>query len=150
MKDSIIFRKNGKGDDFAVFRIGENELTNKLPGDVNGFFSLSFREVFPGEEVRLISYGADRDPGEEYKTYTQQTSHSSIFEVEETYLTYQADTWGGSSGAPILDEDDLIIGIHTHGDCDVDGGRNSGTNIHNKKEFKEAVIKCLKWEFNNL
>ncbi len=150
IQESIIYRENGKGDDFAVFRIGKNGLTNEFPGDTNGFFSISFREVFPGEQIRLISYGADRDAGEEYKTYTQQTSYSSIFESEETYLTYQADTWGGSSGAPVLDENDSIIGIHTHGDCDVDGGRNSGTNIHNLREFKEAVINCLKWEFNNL
>src|SRR5690606_2557474 len=45
-------------------------------------------------------------------------------------LRYQADTTGGNSGSPVIDDSTgLAIGIHTHGGCTSSSGANAGTAI---------------------
>ena len=149
-KESIIIADNGKGDDYAVFRLAKNPITNEFPGDTQGYYPVSFSKVYPGDGIRIISFGADRDEGDEHRNYTQQTSSANIIEVQEGYLSYQADTWGGSSGAPVIDNEGKVIGIHTHGDCNEEGGRNSGTSIHSSLKLRNAILDCLLWERLNL
>jgi V8-like Glu-specific endopeptidase len=150
IKDSIVFSEEQKGNDYGVFRLRANSITGIYPGDAQGYYSIRKYSVAPGTYIRVIGYGADRDEGHQERNYAQQTSYSRINEVEPSFITYQADTWGGSSGSPVLDLNDQIIGIHTHGDCDESGGRNSGTLIYRSPELMRAIYQCLSWEYNNL
>lgn len=150
VEESIVYSEREKGDDYGVFRVGRNKVSGNYPGDAQGFYDIRYYSVNPGTYIRVIGYGADRDEGHEERNYAQQTSFSNINEVEQTYITYQADTWGGSSGSPVIDLNNRIIGIHTHGDCDEEGGRNSGTLIYNNQRLIEAIQQCLEWEHYNL
>ena len=147
---SIVFSEEAKGDDFAVMRLVANEQTGFFPGDIQGHYPVYVGPIDIGSHIRVIGYGADRDEGQKERNYAQQTSFADIKEVEGSYITYQADTWGGSSGSPVVSIYDRIIAIHTHGDCDETGGRNSGTLVSSNRDLQVAIISCLQWEKQNL
>ena len=45
----------------------------------------------------------------------------------QKYMQYgDLDTEPGSSGSGVLDQEGLIVGIHTNGGCSVSSGANSG------------------------
>jgi len=47
-------------------------------------------------------------------------------------MRYAADTQGGNSGSPVVDEaTGEAVGIHTHGGCSASGGNNNGTSFFN-------------------
>ncbi|TQV77584.1 hypothetical protein FLL45_04535 [Aliikangiella marina] len=47
-------------------------------------------------------------------------------------MRYTADTTGGNSGSPIIDEaTGEAVGIHSHGGCSSSGGNNNGTSFFN-------------------
>lgn len=150
VKDSIVYSEKQKGDDYGVFRLQANQITGMYPGDAQGFYPIRYYPASAGTYIRVVGFGADRDEGHEERNYAQQTSFSNINEIENTFITYQADTWGGSSGSPVIDLNNRIIGIHTHGDCDAEGGRNSGTLIYNNHRLVQAIQQCLEWEHYNL
>ncbi len=149
-ESSIIFSEEVKGDDYAVMRLIPNEQSGFLPGDIQGHYPVYVGPITSGSHIRVIGFGADRDEGQKERNYAQQTSFADIKEVEGRFITYQADTWGGSSGSPVVNINDRIIAIHTHGDCDETGGRNSGTLVGSNRDFQMAIISCLQWEKENL
>jgi len=135
----------GKGKDFAVVMLGRNAITKRLPGEVQGHYEITLGRPMLGQSVKVTGYGADRDFGEEIRNYTQQSGFGKIVSIDKSTISYRADTWGGSSGSPIIIRN-KIIGIHTHGNCESSDGENSGSLISAFPELKNAVLGCLAFE----
>jgi hypothetical protein len=49
------------------------------------------------------------------------------------------DTLGGSGGAGILDQEGRLIGLHTHGGCNLAGGENSGITLRAITQASEVI-----------
>lgn len=98
--------------------------TNRL-GDQLGWFGYEIRadDDFEDLLVNLSGYPGDKPSG------TQWFSKNKIADVDERVLTYEIDTAGGQSGAPVWvkksDGSRYSVGIHTNGD--ITG--NSATRI---------------------
>ncbi|HEV8114300.1 MAG TPA: hypothetical protein VGR31_16125 [Planctomycetota bacterium] len=76
--------------------------------------------------IRITGYGVDSSPPQ--NNQVQQTSTGPYALHSGTHVAYRTDTEGGNSGSPVLwDQQNLAIGIHTHGGCSASGGSNSGT-----------------------
>mgnify|MGYP002884468629 CR=1 FL=1 len=136
---------DGKGKDFAVLMLGKNLLTNKLPGEVQGHYDISLERPKVGQYVTVTGYGADRDLGDETRNYTQQLGVGEVVPIETRVISYLADTWGGSSGSPIIIKN-KVVGIHTHGNCESNDGVNSGSLISETPELMRAILACLAFE----
>lgn len=139
----------GRGNDWAVLRLNKNKITDKLPGDIQGNYDVSFMTPKKGDMIRITGYGADR--GDADRNFAQQTDTGEIFSLNGSIMTHRADTMGGNSGSSVILEDsNEIIGIHTHGGCGRSGGANASTLIGKHAQFKKAVKACLDWEAQNL
>ena len=150
-QDSIAFEYEGKGKDWSVFRLKKNKFTNSHPGERLGYLEIETDLPKLGDQVKLFSYGSDKTEGELERNYIQQISAGPILSIEETFITYTADTRGGSSGASVVHiKSGRIIGVHTHGRCSESGGYNSATFIHGNERLKNAISACLDWERQNL
>lgn len=147
--ESIVYTNGGQGNDWAVVRLLANEVTGKLPGDVQGNYNVSFISPKVGDAIRITGYGA-ADGAD--RNFAQQTHTGDISGLSRSgILRHIADTKGGNSGSSILLEaTQEIIGIHTHGGCWSRGGSNAGTLISANTEFQEAITSCLEWEDKNL
>ena len=150
-KTSIISKNGGMGNDYAVLRLKANAITGKLPGDLQGHYNVSFNLPKTGDMVRITGYGADRSDND--RNFAQQ-SHSGPIESlprSGSIMNHRADTMGGNSGSSIIHEKTgKIIAIHTHGGCSSRGGSNGSTLLATHKLAKAAILKCLKWETDNL
>lgn len=148
-KKSIKFKANGEGDDWAVAKVLRNKITNRFPGNVQGHLDVRLnRSVKKGLRVRVTGYGADsKDPN---RHFAQQTHTGTIRKLGGFFgagsrLGYDVDTMGGNSGSAVVLEDSKeIIGVHSHGTCNVWGPYNEGTLISKNREFKKAIQACLR------
>jgi V8-like Glu-specific endopeptidase len=144
-KSSRILKSNGKGSDWAVFRLKKNKHTNKFPGEVRPIYEVSYNHPKIGSEIEVFGYGGAKN----LYSYSQQVGPGTLLKVEDNYLEHTSDTKGGSSGAPIIDPTTgKVFGIHTHGNCKE--GWNSGTYIGGVPELISAISSCLEWENENL
>ena len=101
---------NHDDNDYALIRLdGE-------PGEAFGYLEIDFRRPFAAEAVTLIHHPAGA---------LKKVQSSSVFSMSDIQLSHRADTQGGSSGAPILDSDGRIIGVHTNGGCASDGSEDN-------------------------
>lgn len=137
------------GRDWLVFSLEANEVTGKFPGEVQGFYPISYdRPIL--STVKVTGHGMDNDSE---LTYAQQVAEGELLAINEgeTLLEHRVDTYGGNSGSAIIDIlSNSIIGIHTHGECvDSDSfphSSNMGTMIYQNKELISAIEKCLETE----
>tara|TARA_B100001971_G_scaffold215185_1_gene259355 strand:- start:24913 stop:25656 length:744 start_codon:yes stop_codon:yes gene_type:complete len=147
IESSIKYQDEGPGKDWAVFKLGANSITGKLPGAVQGYHDVSFKRPSRGTTLRITGYGRDNDDPD--KNFAQQTNTGKLKTVGSiffgsTMLTHTVDTMGGNSGSTIINEKTQeVIGVHTHGGCAVDGGSNKGTLISAHAELKAAIRACL-------
>lgn len=102
--------------DFAVLRLDSNL------GDKTGFFSFS-QDVSLNQALQIAGYPGDKEPN------TLYSGKGKLLKTTEHYLYYDVDTYNGESGSPILNSQNLIIGVHTTGP----GGYNYGTRINKEK-----------------
>lgn len=170
---SLVFKNEGHGSDWAVVRLKNNETTGKLPGDVQGYYEVSFDVVSIGENVSIKGHGYADDP---LLSFSQLGHTGTVTAVYSGRLEHRVDTTGGSSGSSIIrNSDNKIVGIHTHGGCyptmdpiTAAGGSvglenyfsffdfynmpnsNAGTGIYKNKELETAIVDCLAWEKTNL
>ena len=93
--------------DHALIRLEGN------PGEIFGYRELDIREPVDGEAVTVIQHPA----GAPKKVHT-----GTVADITATTLGHNADTVGGSSGSPILDNQGRVIGVHTNGGCSDAGG----------------------------
>jgi V8-like Glu-specific endopeptidase len=148
-KSSIVSKNSGVGNDYAVLRLKANSITGNLPGDLQGHYNVSFVLPKAGDMVRISGYGADRNDND--RNFAQQTHSGPIENLTRSIMYHRADTMGGSSGSSIIHENTgKIIAIHTHGGCSSRGGANGSTLLATHKAAKAAILKCLKWEKDNL
>lgn len=136
------------GRDWAVFKIKENIISHRFPGEVYGYFDVGQLPPTIGDDVQLSGYGIDaRDS--KLHNFTLQTAAGKLMDIESptgvSMLCHDIDSGGGDSGAAIIHKkDQRIIGIHTHGGCDLSIGKtNKGTLISHAPDFEAAIEKCL-------
>lgn len=144
-KNSVIFKSDGIGQDYAVLRFERNAETGFFPGEVQGYLPIVFETPKVGTKIRITGYGSDKK--QHRRHFAQQTHVGQITKLRESALYHIADTMGGNSGSAIIDEDrGEIIGIHSHGGCGSfwgNGGANAGTLIAEHSYFQKAVEKCI-------
>lgn len=142
---SLLSQNSGHGRDWSVFRILPNEVTQKFPGDVQGYLKTSLNK-FPkhGSSVSITGYGWPSYT--ETKNGPQQTHTATLMVSKGSEFFYDVDTMGGNSGSSVVNDNNEIIGVHTHGYCNEEGGANQGTLISRHEQFKTAIQECLKWE----
>lgn len=143
--DSIKYQDD-KDSDWAVFKVLRNSKTGKLPGELYGYYDISFRTPMHSSTVIITGYGSD---SRRERTYLQQTDSGDITEVDRknAILKYRVDTTGGSSGSAVISlVTDQIIAIHTNGGCDGRGHPNRGTLISKTRPLIKAIKACLRSE----
>lgn len=150
-QSSIVYKSNGPGDDWAVFKVKKNDITGEYAGDAQGFYNVSYDVPELGTILRITGYGLDRS--EPTKNLAQQTNSGELTGIgidDDWYgnrpaaLTHKVDTMGGNSGSTIIREsDDMIVGIHTHGGCSSWGGGNQGTLISKHEVLMNHIKSCL-------
>jgi len=148
-KSSIVYKNNGRGDDFAVFRLQANKQTGNLAGVMQGNYMVSFVAPKKGDLLRITGYGADSGQGD--RNFAQQSHTAEVYNISGSILEHRVDTMGGNSGSSVINEEtNEIVAIHTHGGCYASGGANSSTLIAAHEAAKKAITDCLKWEEDNL
>ncbi len=148
------------GNDWAVFRVKRNILTNKFPGELRGFFELNYQLPEERGKVTTLGFGAEDGQGkncENSKYATLQASVGDLINVTEKslwvwqrFIYHNAFTQGGNSGGPIL-VNGKVIGIHTRGKSYFEPDKknkilpaqiNSGTLFHGNSPLIRAIENC--------
>ncbi|WP_374029929.1 hypothetical protein [Bdellovibrio bacteriovorus] len=167
-RGSAVFRQKGISNQWAVMELEPNRITQKLPGDVQGFYQVAKKKYYNNEPIRVVSYSYALNDTDYVRSgdvlpntlgdsmnFAQQVSRgllvkAGIFLIPEI-VEHNADTSYGSWGAPIISErTNEIVGINTHGGCQAKyvvkaGARytNSGTSAFGSKSFRDAIAACL-------
>lgn len=151
-QESLAYKNNGPGDDWAVMKIENNEFTNYAPGEVQGYYEIANEMPEAGAFVKITGYGYD---DEFEKNFAQQTNIGELksYGAQERYrnlpglISHKVDTMGGNSGSSIVEaKNNQVIGVHSHGGCNMthySNTMNKGTSIILNKEFNKAVKECL-------
>lgn len=162
--------KNGSGigNSWAVVKLKANEVTGRSAGDAQDILKVISKKPKKSDKIIVVQHsyalpdtyevkyeGQIPNPYGDVMHYAQQASRgelvkAGIFLIPEI-LEYNADTYAGSGGAPIINETTgELIGINTHGGCGAKymnpiGARftNSGTSIWGNKKFQKAILSCI-------
>ncbi len=111
-----------QANDWAVFTVQPNTQTGLSPIQAQGK-SFNVTQSTPGNTIRITGFGTDTG----IDNQTQQTHSGPLASVDNTFVRYRADTTGGNSGSPIIDEaTGNAVGVHAYGGCSGSGGSNSG------------------------
>lgn len=130
----------GLGKDWAVFSVFANPNTDLTPHQAQGtFYRTSNDNPTTAHTIRITGYGTDSSPSLT-RNQVQQTD-TGPYQGESSsganfWHRYRVDTTGGSSGSPIIWENNgFTLGIHTNAGCTSTGGENKGTSFeHNPLE----------------
>lgn len=121
--NSLSYVDGGRGNDWAVFNVLQNSQTGLSPIQAQGK-SFNVVQGRPSDTIRITGFGVDDGATNQ----TLQTHTGALANVTNESVFYTADTRGGNSGSPIIDNaTGNAVGVHTHGGCTVSGGSNSGT-----------------------
>ncbi|WP_299901888.1 trypsin-like peptidase domain-containing protein [uncultured Aquimarina sp.] len=111
-----------QANDWGVFEASANSQTGLTPLQAQGK-SFNVVQDAPGNTIRITGFGTDTG----IDNQTQQTHSGPLASVTNTFVRYRADTTGGNSGSPIIDEaTGNAVGVHAYGGCTSSGGSNSG------------------------
>lgn len=126
--NSFDYGFTGIGNDWGTFTVQNNNITGLQPIAAQGFFRVA--QDANASNIRITGFGVDSGSTNQ----TNQTHVGSNAGSSGTTLRYTADTEGGNSGSPVVDESTgIAIGIHTNGGCRANGGSNSGTSFLNTR-----------------
>jgi V8-like Glu-specific endopeptidase len=129
IKQLIEHRKGGL--DYAIVELGPN-ASNQMPATL-GFqpAALAASLAATGKPIAIIQH-PQGDP---------KKIEAGIVESYRGPEIYYADldTYGGSSGSGILDQNGDIIGVHTNGGCHAIGGANKGFQIQAIKAASDVL-----------
>ncbi len=134
----------GVGKDWGAARVLPNSNTGLLPPQAygEGWYELGPVPTQIGvDQIRITGYGSVASSSNLPRTHTQvQKTHiGALASTGSTALQYEADTTGGNSGSPVIDETSgMAVGIHTHGGCNPTAGANSGTRI-DRNDLQAAI-----------
>lgn len=146
-QSTIVAQNEGPGKDWAVLKFKRNKITGKFPGQVQGYYNVSFKKLTNNMRISITGYG--KDDGDLRRNFAQQYHDGKIVGLgDETYgesaMKHTVDTMGGNSGSTILDlNTQEVIGIHTHGGCSSFYKHNMGTIISKHATAMKAIRKCL-------
>ena len=157
-KSFLEYEDGVPGKDWVVFRLQKNKITNRYPGEVQGYLKVDYTKnaVKVGDIVRVSGYGFSLD--NPIKSFAQQSDQGSVQTIGGSLFTaakigYRVDTSRGTSGSSIINTNsNMIVGVHSRSACRVSSGRgvkkgyNEGTLISKNKKFRNAIKKCLKLE----
>ncbi len=120
----------GTGNDAAYFGTVVNTTTGLTAFQAQGqAFVLSTTLPPVGQGIRITGYGTVSNPVSPTWNQVQKTHVGPFVSLIGNRLQYQADTTGGNSGSPVINEaTGLAVGVHTHGGCSATAG-NSGTYV---------------------
>ena len=148
----------GPGNDWAVYRCARNPLTFLSTFQTQGAaFGLAAAVPVAGA-VTVNGFGVDGDAGAGgnnaaactctpanatgQRNQVQQTNAGALVVGAANQVDHTVDTCGGNSGGPIiLNASGLVIGIHTHGGCNIAQAYNSGTEI-TLAALQTAISRC--------
>ena len=134
------------GNDWAVGRLLPNEITGLKAGEQQGcWFNLEYDEPVNRQEIRITGYGTNKQRDEDFIAQTTHVGpYRNVVDESNPYiLRYAADTTGGNSGGPVINEaTGGAIGIHTNAGCRASGSHNHGMSNH-QPMFVSAVSRYL-------
>ncbi|ATH07121.1 hypothetical protein BIY24_03960 [Halobacteriovorax marinus] len=158
------YDNSGIGKFWAVAKLKRNELTGKLPGEVQGYFPVISKKPRKNDKIYILQYAntnPDRydvisgevgaNPNGYSLNYSQSSANgvlvkAGIFLIPEI-IYHNVDVSHGGAGAPLINSSTHeVVGVHTHGGCQSGQGRdrtNAATSIWGNKEFKKAIYQCL-------
>lgn len=134
------------GNDWAVVKIKNNSQTNKSAHIVQGFYSLAKQSKL-ATSITVIGYGYNMENRkmnrvQQISTGAQIIPDEDEFSEADDILFHTADTKPYHSGSPIINSESAeVLGIHTGGECAVDG-HNVGTKISNP-QLQVEIQNCL-------
>jgi len=111
--------------DWAVMRAGINSQTRLTPIQAQGK-SFNPTRNNPGNILRVTGYGIDSGRDNQI----QQTHAGPKVNISFAQITYKVDMDKGASGSPIIDTSTgLVVGVNTHGRCNMPQKSNSGQRV---------------------
>lgn len=129
IKQLLEHRKGGL--DYAIVEIGAN-AANQTPA-LLGYQPAALAASLPakGSEIAIIQH-PQGDPKKIEAGVVQSYQGGEIYYGD-------VDTYGGSSGSGILDQNGNLIGVHTNGGCHALGGANKGYQIQAIKAASDVL-----------
>ncbi len=141
ISSSEVFTDGGVGNDWGLFQTDANTQTGLTALEAQGGFYEVVQDLSPST-IRITGYGVDDSPpgssgGRNADNQTQQTNAGPSAGSSGTTMRYRADTEGGNSGSPVIDEaTGRAVGVHTHGGCSFNS--NKGTSTFNAAFWQEV------------
>lgn len=138
---SIQYQSAGIGRDWAYFGVYPNTETGRTPYMSGGEYHTlaTFAPEAQGQTLSLTGYGVTAPPLPLEWSLAQKNDVGPYSSRTALIVGHEVDTTGGNSGSAVsLSDDGRIIGIHTHGGCEPEGGENYATAIHNP-QLREAL-----------
>ena len=135
---SSLFHCNKKLD-YAIVKVKPNGAGQKA-GEVWGFFDISIKpDIQVNARANIIQH-----PGGDCKKIAFRDNQ--IRKVGSDYLQYVTDTFGGSSGSPVMDDDFNVIALHKEAHGRIEGSikrwyYNQGSLISTIYEEIEGFLK---------
>ncbi len=143
--ESMQMENSGVGQDWAYFGVFPNSETGLRPYQAYGMryqLSLEAPAAQPGRNIRITGYGSTSSPVDP-TWYLAQKTHVGPYDLlSGTTIYHSADTTGGNSGSAILwEEENIVIGVHSHAGCGLSGVNppaNRGTAV-NRTSWRQAL-----------
>ena len=132
------------GTDWCYFGCFNNSTTGRTP--LASQSGSSYRAEIPNSStfnsnsvIRITGFGSTSAPVSPTFNQAQKTHAGPFVSFVGNVLRYGADTTGGNSGSPVIDEaSGIVYGVHTNGGCTATGGSNVGTGC-NQPNFANAI-----------
>ena len=147
-QSSITYSEDGRGNDWAVFKFNNNEITSLAPGVVFGSYEIElFEPKTQTDLLRIAGHGMHwRDNSLSYTllSATGFADYIGYSEEGRSLLNHYIDTTPGTSGATVINtKTNKVIGIHGQGGCGSRSIWNSATLIKGNPSLQNAISKCL-------
>ena len=129
VKQLIEHRKGGL--DYAIVELGPN-AANQMPAAL-GYqpAALAASLAATGKPIAIIQH-PQGDP--------KKIEAGMVLSYQGAEIFYgDIDTYGGSSGSGILDQNGNVLGVHTNGGCHAAGGANKGFQIQAIKAASDVL-----------
>lgn len=98
--------------DIAILTVGPEVKTGASLSEVAP--ALSFKQ-FDANDDHLTVTGYPGDKNGVLWTHSLPTLLNNFDDMESPFLVYNNDTVGGNSGSPILNDQNEVVGVHSHG-----------------------------------
>lgn len=119
-----------KNIDYAILKLEGN------PGIDFGYLKISDTEPIIDEMLTIIQHPSGRPKEIEAGFFVKNSGK---------WMSYSdLDTEPGSSGSGVINKNGKLIGVHTNGGCDENGGVNYGMNIKTISKYSDIISELIK------